>query len=531
MFNQKGKGIPIVDLFAGPGGLGEGFSAFRTSDDNLPFHITLSIEKELYAHRTLTMRSFFRQFPYGKAPVEYYDYLRQTDEPELARRKRVFDAWPEEAKRAEATALLAELGREESLSIREQIAAALEGQGEFILLGGPPCQAYSIMGRSRNSGNPQYIATEDKRQRLYVEYLQVLADHHPAVFIMENVKGLLSATLEDQRIFERILDDLRSPCDAVLREDRNLADGRRRTRYNLFAIGCNGNGNAEDLHRFIVRMEKHGIPQARHRLIILGIRSDLEVWKIPVLPESDPVAISRVISDLPQVRSGLSREEDNITNWRLRISEITTNPFMNGHTDEQYREIRNEIIGALKMSEQCELSRGGEFLRCSPQTEYRPDWYIDPKIGGVCNHTPKQHMAQDLHRYLFSACFGVIHNKSPYLADFPSELLPRHKNAKISIADGSFSDRFHTQVMGRPSTTVTSHLAKDGHYFIHPDPCQCRSMTVREVARLQTFPDNYFFCGPRTAQYIQVGNAVPPLLAHQIAGLILELLNNYGLMD
>jgi len=217
MAKGRHKDTQIIDLFAGPGGLGEGFSAFGTSDGRSPFHIALSIEKECYAHQTLMLRSFFRQFPPNKAPAEYYDYLRQADKPESARRERLFDAWPEEAKRAEATALLAELGHEETEAIREQIRGALDGNGEFILLGGPPCQAYSVMGRSRNRGNPKYKATEDKRQRLYVEYLQVLADHHPAVFIMENVKGLLSATLENQRIFERILDDLRSPCEAVLR--------------------------------------------------------------------------------------------------------------------------------------------------------------------------------------------------------------------------------------------------------------------------------------------------------------------------
>lgn len=103
---------------------------------------------------------------------------------------------------------------EDALAVRERINRSLHGSTDFVLLGGPPCQAYSVMGRSRNSGNPNYRATEDKRQRLYVEYLQVLADHHPAIFIMENVKGLLSATLENQRIFERILEDLHSPCEA-----------------------------------------------------------------------------------------------------------------------------------------------------------------------------------------------------------------------------------------------------------------------------------------------------------------------------
>ncbi len=531
MAKLRGKSFPVIDLFAGPGGLGEGFSAFRTSDDRAPFHIALSVEKERYAHQTLTLRSFFRQFPPGKAPEEYYEYLRRADEPEPARRKRLFDAWPEEAKRAEATALRAELGRKESATIREQITAALDGQGEFILLGGPPCQAYSVMGRSRNSGNPNYDATKDKRQRLYVEYLQVLADHRPAAFIMENVKGLLSATLENKRIFERILDDLRSPCEAVLREDRDLADGRRRTRYNLFAIGCNGNGNSEDLRRFIVRMEKHGIPQARHRLIILGIRSDLDMEQISTLQKFDPVAASEVISDLPHVRSGLSREEDSLTNWRSRISEIKANAFMNSHAHEQYRQVRNSVIEALKRIRKLDLSRGGEFVRCSPQTKYRSEWYIDPRLGGVCNHTTRLHIPPDLHRYLYAACYACMEQRSPDLRDLPTELLPKHRNARESAREGTFDDRFHVQLPDRPSTTVPSHLAKDGHYFIHPDPCQCRSMTVREVARLQTFPDNYFFCGPRTSQYIQVGNAVPPLLACQIAGLILRLLKDCGLVD
>ncbi len=203
-------------LFAGPGGLGEGFSAFQTLDGRRPFQIALSIEKDRYAHQTLILRSFFRQFPPCKVPSAYYDYLRQVDRPEPERWKRLREAWPEQTRAAEATTFFAELGQEETASVRARITHALEGHKEFILIGGPPCQAYSVMGRSRNSGNPNCRPSEDKRQRLYVEYLQVLADHYPAVFIIENVKGLLSATLENQKIFERILDDLRSPSEAVL---------------------------------------------------------------------------------------------------------------------------------------------------------------------------------------------------------------------------------------------------------------------------------------------------------------------------
>jgi DNA (cytosine-5)-methyltransferase 1 len=129
-------------------------------------------------------------------------------------------------------------------------------------------------------------------------------------------------------------------------------------------------------------------------------------------------------------------------------------------------------------------------------------------------------MTSDLHRYLYAACYARVHRRSPDLKDFPASLHPEHRNLDDALRKGLFDDRFRVQLAHRPATTITSHIAKDGHYFIHYDESQCRSLTVREAARLQTFPDNYYFCGPRTHQYRQVGNAVPPLLAYQIASLV-----------
>jgi DNA (cytosine-5)-methyltransferase 1 len=145
-------------------------------------------------------------------------------------------------------------------------------------------------------------------------------------------------------------------------------------------------------------------------------------------------------------------------------------------------------------------------------------WLERPALRGIAQHETRGHMASDLGRYLFAAVFGAVHGYSPKAADFPLSLSPDHRNWH----SGVFNDRFRVQVAGEPSTTVTSHISKDGHYFIHPDPGQCRSLTVREAARLQTFPDDYLFLGNRTQQYVQVGNAVPPFLARQIAQLASE---------
>jgi DNA (cytosine-5)-methyltransferase 1 len=148
----------------------------------------------------------------------------------------------------------------------------------------------------------------------------------------------------------------------------------------------------------------------------------------------------------------------------------------------------------------------------------------DEKELRVCNHETRSHIEEDLWRYFFAACFAQEYKRSPKLEDFPPALLPKHRNVKDAVAGKKFADRFRVQLPDKPSTTVVSHISKDGHYYIHYDPRQYRSLTVREAARLQTFPDNYFFEGRRTQQFHQVGNAVPPLLAKKIAEIVYSLI-------
>jgi DNA (cytosine-5)-methyltransferase 1 len=140
------------------------------------------------------------------------------------------------------------------------------------------------------------------------------------------------------------------------------------------------------------------------------------------------------------------------------------------------------------------------------------------------NHQARGHMASDLKRYVYAAAFARAKGASPKgHNEFALKgLAPDHLNWET----GKFADRFRVQLENRPATTVTSHIAKDGHYFIHYDPLQCRSLTVREAARLQTFPDDYSFQGNRTQQYHQVGNAVPPFLAAQIAKIVFGILKD-----
>lgn len=526
--------IPIIDLFAGPGGLGEGFSAYTSTNGDQPFRIALSIEKDICAHSTLQLRSFVRQFG-SRLPAAYYDTLRRIDEPLDRRLEAMYDVHPEEARRASDEAWRVELGKRNHAQVYNRIAGNVRPSQPWVLIGGPPCQAYSLAGRSRNKGEKSYRPENDHRQFLYVEYLQIIAEHQPAVFVMENVKGLLSATLKHQRIFQRIIKDLRDPVVALRREGRTLRPVGRSTagaEYEIFSLVDHGMFGDDDVDDFVVRMERYGVPQARHRLILLGVKRGIRGSVMPgLLRRQNEVHTKRVLEGLPRLRSGLSRNGDSPKAWLSTLRDSQTRRWYKAVPNRAGVDTHQELLRATKRIVAPKKDRGSEFIACDATIDYAPDWYLDGRLGGVLNHASRGHIERDLHRYFYCACFAKAEGRSPVLSDFPPDLLPEHRNVVDALNGSNFADRFRVQRADSPATTVTSHISKDGHYYIHYDPTQCRSLTVREAARLQTFPDNYFFCGPRTAQYIQVGNAVPPLLAVEIAGIVFDFLKNIGLVD
>jgi len=373
-----------------------------------------------------------------------------------------------------------------------------------------------------------YRPDKDHRQFLYVEYLQVIADNWPAVFVMENVKGLLSANVNGARLFEMILRDLQSPADALRREHRVFEPTRRAHQYRVLPLSAEYTGDSLDVRNYVVASERHGVPQARHRVILVGVRDDLGDMPAPTLPKVNQVAIARVIDDLPRLRSGLSRN-DSTDRWLDTVTSAIHRRWLGTAGKKSGTKLERLIVRTVMELRPPKLDRGARFIEGNFTPQYAPRWYADRRLGGITHHQTRGHFDVDLHRYLFVSAFGHIHRRSPSLAEFPKDLLPAHDNVRYALTNGGyFSDRFRVQLSIRPASTITSHIAKDGHYYIHHDPSQCRSLTLREAARVQTFPDNYFFCGNRTAGYTQVGNAVPPLLAKSIASCVYGLLKNCG---
>lgn len=525
--------IPVIDIFAGPGGLGEGFSSV-VKKGKRAFDIRLSIEKDENAHKTLKLRSFYRSFPIGKVPDKYYEVLQQTSVADRDRKiEELFEEYPKNALKAETEAWCATLGGENFPSeiVDERIQYALNGEKNWVLIGGPPCQAYSLVGRSRNQWKDN-VDGKDPRVHLYKEYLRIIAEHKPAVFVMENVRGMLSAKLEGKKMFNMILEDLQNPDRAF--------PGLEAPGYTVYSLTTPF--SERDLHTgqplyhddadFLVRCEDYGVPQRRHRVILLGVREDIGAKPEALTKAKEQVTVEEVIRDLPALRSGLGRTFSVVKNPDgTKQRKYKTVPDTTENWNKIVNDFRQEVVSwngfdkkFSKSIEEPPTDTGSEFIPCQTPQDRNPlaAWYRDPKLRGVCNHQTRSHLLLDLKRYLFSAVFTKTYGRFPRLHEIEEhspDLMPDHENAR----SGKFADRFRVQLADQPATTITSHISKDGHYFIHYDPDQCRSLTVREAARIQTFPDNYLFCGSRTAQYHQVGNAVPPYVAKQIGEVVLNV--------
>lgn len=488
--------IQVIDLFAGPGGLGEGFASLRSTAGMPIFDLRASFECDPWAHRTLRLRAFVRQFLDEKLPQEYLAYIRDPSDERL---KCLADAHPVQWAEAEAEAHLIELTIGERDGI-EYAAGRLANQSvcprpPLVIVGGPPCQAYSLVGRARRREEKSDKTL--KQETLYLSYLEFINEFNPDLFVMENVKGMLSAQVDRGGIFELISHDM-----------RNLG-------YRLCSLVSPDPKNPRD---YIVRAEDYGMPQARHRVFLVGVRAD-SGRRLRQLQKRASITVKDALHGIPAIRSGFTQrpEEDNAKIWQDFIRS-TAKEFA---AIEELDELRTEfahIAGAT-----LPFRREANEIFSVKDIPYAK-WYRGALEGErlLTNHYARAHMESDLRRYLFAATSTGKFGRSPKLTEYPKALLPNHKNvAELKAGqEPVFSDRFRVQVADAPSTTITSHISKDGHYYIHPDPLQCRSLTVREAARLQTFPDDYFFEGPRTAQYQQVGNAVPPLLAQQIAQVV-----------
>lgn len=486
--------IPVIDLFAGPGGLNEGFTSVA---DGSIFQTAASFEMDPVACSTLRLRSALRTVRAndGRYPESYYRFLDGlVSFDSLVEDPSMKAAW----KDADDEVHNVELGPSSHEVTDEAVSRRLRAfarRDDFVLLGGPPCQAYSLAGRSRRGRSPEFEG--DVKHFLFREYLHIIRNFQPAVFVMENVKGLLSSTHSrsesaGHRMFDLILSDMASAGYEV----RSFVDGAK--------------PELLDPTDYVIRSEDYGVPQKRHRVILFGVRNDRAGKECRVLdPEPGP-SVRHMIEGFPALRSRLRPlRDDSAASWGMhRNRGVSHAP---GRALDGVPDGWGSAHGTGAIQDHNEDMAAREWVR-----REAPSYAVQ--------HEARGHMASDIQRYAYASQYASVYGASPRLRDYPDVLLPHHKNVRDKNVP--FADRFRVQTWDEPSTTVVSHISKDGHYYIHPDPSQARSLTVREAARLQTFPDNYFFAGSRTEQYHQVGNAVPPYLARQIGSVVAEFMDS-----
>lgn len=393
----------FIDLFAGCGGFSEGFYI-----ENFESLLHLEIDKN--ACETLKER------------MRYYKY----DEKEV-----------------EKAVLCEDITNENILNITKGI---IGNQTVDVLIGGPPCQTFSTVGRAQDPNS----MSDDPRNYLFENYLEILNFYKPKIFVFENVTGLLTAKPDGELIFPKILDRMRETYKIV--GDKDII-------------------TLNSVH--------YGVPQIRKRVILIGVRNDINL---------DSIDIYRRIEKTHYA-------PDEVQNDKLK----------------KYRTVKDAIYDLPKI-----LPNEGK-----EEIEFKPsNWndYLEEirskDFNKLYNHIARNHNEKDRERY------RILSENNWQLKQL-NEIRPDlvHHDPK------HFGNRYTVQDFDLPGKTVVAHLYKDGNLFIHPDPNQERTFTVREAARVQSFPDDFKFVGARTHQFKQVGNAVPPLMARAIAKAIKDILD------
>ncbi len=413
--------LTYIDLFAGAGGLSEGF--IREG-----FEPVAHVEMDEAACYSLKTRVAYHYLKSENKYDQYINYLKG----EISRNQ-LYDLVPEEHLQS---VINLPIGGAYNANIHKVIGRQLGDKDVDLIIGGPPCQAYSLVGRARSENNME----GDPRNYLYIHYAKYLERYQPKMFVFENVIGLKSAKK-----------------GAYLRNMENLFLSKG-YKMQLFSVEAN----------------RFGVLQNRRRVIIIGWKNDF----IPNIPDLESIDMSSahtvesVFEDLPDLQAGEGKD-------KYQAYAANANDYLNNSG------IRNGI-------------------------------------DVLTQHVARPHTEQDKEIYRIAVQKWNDENKRLDYNDLPDRL-KTHNNRS------SFVDRFKIVAEDlHYSQTVVAHIAKDGHYYIHPDIDQNRSISVREAARLQSFPDDYYFEGVkgtanRTAAFKQIGNAVPPLMAQKIAKEIEEL--------
>jgi DNA (cytosine-5)-methyltransferase 1 len=405
--------MTYIDLFAGAGGLSEGFIRHH-------FEPVAHVEMDAAACRTLETRIAYHELKKNGKQKKYEDYLLGK----ISREKLLSFISQDRLD----SVIQAEINDQSLTDVFCRIDVLLGSRSVDVIAGGPPCQAYSLAGRSRDPNRMRH----DKRNTLFRFYAEFLKRYKPKYFVFENVKGLLTAG----NYFREMIDLFESP-EVDYRVD-----------YRIL--------NAADF----------GVLQKRERVIIIGRRGK-KAFKFPELekvPNNWQIGID-LFADLPPLKPGDA-------------------PLVVPYA--------------------------------ASTTDYLEHFAIRNGMNFVSQHEVRSHNPRD--RDIYRIAIEKWHKGERLQYDELPENLKTHRHRHI------FTDRFKVVNTYGSCHTLVAHIAKDGHYYIHPDLQQARSVSVREAARIQSFPDDFFFEGGRTAAWRQVGNAVPPLLAEKIAGTIKALL-------